>query len=583
MLSLEQGNLEAIVQRARQGDAIAIAYWLNLYLLPQGCCAKVTPTGIGTIQVIVLCRQLPDRPALLTALRDRLLRLGAPRYHADIIAKLANQNPLTLWQYRLVFATPPVTAPPPPAPPAWIAQLSHTYTSALAALRGTLAPTTRDGVALYPVATAGSSNRRLWLGGSAALAFFLGCGFELVQHQTHALSSSSGDGMGTLPLPGNLGRSHPETAGTVDAALETVPVVVHPVDHRNPTLTLSFSGTPWIPTGIDPRQPFPAADLALTYLDLPDDESPWETPEPWLERGSDVVSLPTLPSDERSRRSTLQRIQAAAEQAGLRTVGHGPTPRAARRPEILDVNGKRIAYLSYTSSGTSTSDDLTAQITVDVTAIRPQVDWVVVNFHWQDILADYPSAQQMDLAHHAVDQGSDLVIGYHPQVLQGAEIYRGRAIAYSIGNFMPEAETTASYDTAMLKVSLRQEQMRLEFVPVVVEAGKPRLADQAEAEQIQTYLDQASGLFAEPLRSPTVLDRRIPQAEEAPPVLKDTPAPEAWQYDAPPSEIDPHENGDRPADPAESFTTFPLSNMPERMDMGPVDATTVQETGDRIE
>jgi Bacterial capsule synthesis protein PGA_cap len=38
-------------------------------------------------------------------------------------------------------------------------------------------------------------------------------------------------------------------------------------------------------------------------------------------------------------------------------------------------------------------------------------------------------------AHMAVDAGADLVLGSGPHVLRGMEIYRGRLIAYSLGNF----------------------------------------------------------------------------------------------------------------------------------------------------
>lgn len=35
-----------------------------------------------------------------------------------------------------------------------------------------------------------------------------------------------------------------------------------------------------------------------------------------------------------------------------------------------------------------------------------------------------------------IDAGADIVVGGHPHVTQGAEIYRGRPIIYSLGNFV---------------------------------------------------------------------------------------------------------------------------------------------------
>ena len=37
-------------------------------------------------------------------------------------------------------------------------------------------------------------------------------------------------------------------------------------------------------------------------------------------------------------------------------------------------------------------------------------------------------------AHAAIDAGADLVLGSGPHVLRGVELYRGRLIAYSLGN-----------------------------------------------------------------------------------------------------------------------------------------------------
>lgn len=60
---------------------------------------------------------------------------------------------------------------------------------------------------------------------------------------------------------------------------------------------------------------------------------------------------------------------------------------------------------------------------------------IIVNFHW-GIEREYkPNATQKALAHLAIDEGADLVIGHHPHVLQGVEKYNGKYIAYSLGNF----------------------------------------------------------------------------------------------------------------------------------------------------
>jgi poly-gamma-glutamate synthesis protein (capsule biosynthesis protein) len=46
-----------------------------------------------------------------------------------------------------------------------------------------------------------------------------------------------------------------------------------------------------------------------------------------------------------------------------------------------------------------------------------------------------PQPYQRELAHQAINAGAQLVIGHHPHVVQEMEIYKGRPILYSLGNF----------------------------------------------------------------------------------------------------------------------------------------------------
>ncbi len=60
---------------------------------------------------------------------------------------------------------------------------------------------------------------------------------------------------------------------------------------------------------------------------------------------------------------------------------------------------------------------------------------ILANLHFGIELDKLPSKQQIELAHHAVDCGADVVLGHHPHVLQSMEYYNGAYIAYSLGNF----------------------------------------------------------------------------------------------------------------------------------------------------
>ena len=61
---------------------------------------------------------------------------------------------------------------------------------------------------------------------------------------------------------------------------------------------------------------------------------------------------------------------------------------------------------------------------------------VIFSFHFGTEKSNTPSAIQRELAHFAIDNGADLVVGHHSHTLQGFEEYKGKKIAYSLANFI---------------------------------------------------------------------------------------------------------------------------------------------------
>lgn len=63
-----------------------------------------------------------------------------------------------------------------------------------------------------------------------------------------------------------------------------------------------------------------------------------------------------------------------------------------------------------------------------------QCDYKIAYIHWGYEFMNRPNIEQRQLAHWLIDSGLDLVIGMHPHVGQGAEVYKGKHIFYSLGN-----------------------------------------------------------------------------------------------------------------------------------------------------
>ena len=63
-------------------------------------------------------------------------------------------------------------------------------------------------------------------------------------------------------------------------------------------------------------------------------------------------------------------------------------------------------------------------------------DVVVPFLHWGREGTPEPEASQRELARRLIDAGASAVIGAHPHVTQTVDVYKGRPIVYSLGNFV---------------------------------------------------------------------------------------------------------------------------------------------------
>lgn len=163
--------------------------------------------------------------------------------------------------------------------------------------------------------------------------------------------------------------------------------------------------------------------------------------------GIDVVSTANnhaLDIGEAGLIDTLESLAAA----GIAAVGTGPDLHRATAPVFVERNGIRFAFLAYSMlensgelgfawfdhSGVAPLDPFLVQ--KDVQAVRDQVNYVIVSFHWshERVRDVHPVAR--DIAHRIIDAGADVIIGHHPHVPQGIEVYHGGIVLYSLGNFI---------------------------------------------------------------------------------------------------------------------------------------------------
>jgi poly-gamma-glutamate synthesis protein (capsule biosynthesis protein) len=213
---------------------------------------------------------------------------------------------------------------------------------------------------------------------------------------------------------------------------------------------------------------------------------------------------------------TLIETRDLIRDAGIATAGAGANEAQAREPAILERHGVRFAFVSFnaivgppvaTADGAGVvwihmapwnpfrQSDLDA-VAADVREARQKADVVIVFPHWGQEYVAKPNGDQVRVAHALVDAGADMVIATHPHWVQGAEIYKGHLIAYSLGNFVfdqtwsEETQQGAALDLVFWGPRL----VGASFVPVQIEdAHRPRFVDERAGAEILRRIWGASG------------------------------------------------------------------------------------------
>ncbi len=98
----------------------------------------------------------------------------------------------------------------------------------------------------------------------------------------------------------------------------------------------------------------------------------------------------------------------------------------------LVVKGKKLCLVGYHGL----FEENNGSTIFEIERLRPECWRVVVFAHWGVEYEPHQDAAQETMAHSFIDAGADLVVGAHPHVVEPVEVYKSKAIFYSLGNFM---------------------------------------------------------------------------------------------------------------------------------------------------
>lgn len=145
--------------------------------------------------------------------------------------------------------------------------------------------------------------------------------------------------------------------------------------------------------------------------------------------------------------ASIQHMIQLFKNSNMKLLGLYENPQDANTIPVIERNGIKIAFLSYTYGLNNSTDSShvslfdQTKITNQVNQAKSQADFVVVSAHWGDEYQDNINTMQENYAKLMTNLGVDLVVGTHPHTIQPAHWYTNTEghktlVLYSLGNFV---------------------------------------------------------------------------------------------------------------------------------------------------
>lgn len=223
-------------------------------------------------------------------------------------------------------------------------------------------------------------------------------------------------------------------------------------------------------------RPYLDADLRIANMETPVDvlgnnrdittfpmfNAPFEILEALVYAGFDHVNTANNHSFDRHWAGLVATVENV-ERAGLTQTGMYTTPEERDVPTIMNINGVKVGFISYTDSvnglesfvspeqnqfgvrrfRSHVMDDVESMLADEVWLREQGAEVVIMSLHWGAEYVDEPTQMQRNIARALIDGGVDIIMGKHSHTPQPVEWHyredgtRG-FVMYSLGNFLAD-------------------------------------------------------------------------------------------------------------------------------------------------
>lgn len=205
-------------------------------------------------------------------------------------------------------------------------------------------------------------------------------------------------------------------------------------------------------------------------------------------------------------RDTLSEL----DEAKISHLGVGEDENQSHQNVTQEINGRRITIFNYMDSnmfpgyshdelpaadglapGYSAYDSAVAQ--QQISQAKENGDTVIVYMHFGKEYSDAPNDDQKRIAHELVDYGADVVVGSHPHVAQGIEMFHGKPIFYSLGDLVSDLGAESTQDSYIVQIDFTGDCANCSVYPIHLNNCIPYFSEPNDATSLLTSLDPQCG------------------------------------------------------------------------------------------
>jgi len=141
--------------------------------------------------------------------------------------------------------------------------------------------------------------------------------------------------------------------------------------------------------------------------------------------------------------------------------------------KIVEIESKKIGMAGFSMVYGLFDQEKALDL---IAKLASSTDLVIVNIHWGVEYEHYKNKTQENLAHKLIDAGADVIIGHHPHVVQGMEVYKSKLIFYSLGNFIFDQYFSKDTQEGLgVELVYFEDKISFNLLPFVSKKSQPSL------------------------------------------------------------------------------------------------------------